>query len=216
MCVMPYTTTKQDIEVQFGTNHIGHFLWTNLLLERVLAAGPHARIVNVASTGYTLSDVRLEDWNFDASFSNCTCVRFQIRRNADRGFRRVKLTIHGWRMALRRRPIFCSTPTLLLISRTRGLRALLCNLVVSAQLKAIPFCSRSFRHFAPTTYAYQNFPVPQTPLYITPKQMKAQPRSPKLEEYFRRSTEAGHSPQGTWLETLRRLSRLVRHCWLPH
>lgn len=42
-------------------NHVGHFLWTNLLLERVLAAGGHARIVNVSSTGYLLSDVRLED-----------------------------------------------------------------------------------------------------------------------------------------------------------
>lgn len=54
-------------------NHVGHFLWTNLLLERVLAAGGHARIVNVSSTGYLLSDVRLEDANWDVSRS--TAVR---------------------------------------------------------------------------------------------------------------------------------------------
>lgn len=30
----------------------------------------------------------------------------------------------------------------------------------------MPFGSGSFRHFARTTYADQNFPVPQTPLYI--------------------------------------------------
>jgi NAD(P)-dependent dehydrogenase (short-subunit alcohol dehydrogenase family) len=46
-------------------NHVGHFLWTNLLLPRVLAAGPHARIVNTSSTGYTTGDVRLDDYNFD-------------------------------------------------------------------------------------------------------------------------------------------------------
>ena len=39
-------------------------MWTNLLLPRVLAAGPHARIVNVASTGYVLSEALL-DYNFD-------------------------------------------------------------------------------------------------------------------------------------------------------
>ncbi|KAE9380548.1 short-chain dehydrogenase [Stipitochalara longipes BDJ] len=65
MTVMPYTTTKQGIELQFGTNHIGHFLWTNLLLSRVLAAGPHARIVNVASTAYAMSDANLNNYNWD-------------------------------------------------------------------------------------------------------------------------------------------------------
>lgn len=64
---MPYTKTKQGIELQFGTNHVGHFLWTNLLLPRVLAAGGNARIVNVASTGYVLSEARLDDVNWDVS-----------------------------------------------------------------------------------------------------------------------------------------------------
>lgn len=48
-------------------NHIAHFLLTNLLLPNIIAAGPHARVVNVSSTGYSLGDVRLEDWNFDVS-----------------------------------------------------------------------------------------------------------------------------------------------------
>jgi len=49
-------------------NHIGHFLLTNLLLPRIMAARPHTRIVNVASTGYTLGDVQLDNYNFDVSF----------------------------------------------------------------------------------------------------------------------------------------------------
>ncbi|CAK7206824.1 hypothetical protein SEUCBS139899_009630 [Sporothrix eucalyptigena] len=50
----PYRTTKDGIELQFGTNHIGHFLFTNLLLETHLAQSPEKslRIVNVSSDGF--------------------------------------------------------------------------------------------------------------------------------------------------------------------
>ncbi|TVY19062.1 Retinol dehydrogenase 11 [Lachnellula arida] len=65
MCVLPYQETVEGIELQFGVNHIGHFLLTNLLLPRIVAAGPHARIVNVASTGYVLGDLDIENYNFD-------------------------------------------------------------------------------------------------------------------------------------------------------
>lgn len=63
--------TAEKIELQFGTNHIGPFLLTNLLLPQLLAAArtrrPGAtRIVNVASHGHRLSPVRFHDWNFEA------------------------------------------------------------------------------------------------------------------------------------------------------
>ena len=45
----PYAKTADGIELQFGTNHIGHFLFTNLLLQAgVIPDGAH--IVNVSSS----------------------------------------------------------------------------------------------------------------------------------------------------------------------
>jgi retinol dehydrogenase-12 len=43
--------TKDGFELAFGTNHLGHFLFTRLLLDRVREAGS-ARIVNVSSASH--------------------------------------------------------------------------------------------------------------------------------------------------------------------
>ncbi|KAG2175315.1 hypothetical protein INT44_007803 [Umbelopsis vinacea] len=62
----PYHTTKDGFEAQFGTNHIGPFLFTNLILPKVLASKTGApRIVNVSSVGHIFSPIRLDDPFFD-------------------------------------------------------------------------------------------------------------------------------------------------------
>ncbi|KAF2134172.1 retinol dehydrogenase 13 [Dothidotthia symphoricarpi CBS 119687] len=59
----PYRTTPEGIELQFGSNHIGHFLFTNLIMPKILAS-TSPRIVNVASDGHRFSGVRFDDPNF--------------------------------------------------------------------------------------------------------------------------------------------------------
>jgi NAD(P)-dependent dehydrogenase (short-subunit alcohol dehydrogenase family) len=58
-----YRTTAEGIENQFGCNHIGHFLFTNLIMPKLLASKA-PRVVNVASDGHRFSGVRFEDPNF--------------------------------------------------------------------------------------------------------------------------------------------------------
>ena len=63
----PYSKTADGLESQFGANHIGHFLFTNLVLPKVLKAKDGGRVVSVTSNGFNISFVRFDDLNFDAS-----------------------------------------------------------------------------------------------------------------------------------------------------
>lgn len=55
----PFMLSKDNIELQFATNHIGHFLLTNLLLETMgktaRESSKEGRIVNVSSRGHQFS-----------------------------------------------------------------------------------------------------------------------------------------------------------------
>lgn len=60
----PFGRTDDGFEMQLGTNHLGHFELTRLLAPRLAAAGG-ARIVNLSSDGHRLSDVDLDDPNWE-------------------------------------------------------------------------------------------------------------------------------------------------------
>lgn len=56
----PFSTTADGFEMQFGTNHLGHFLLTNLLMP-LIRKGTDPRIVNLSSRGHHLDQVNYED-----------------------------------------------------------------------------------------------------------------------------------------------------------
>jgi NAD(P)-dependent dehydrogenase (short-subunit alcohol dehydrogenase family) len=58
----PQGKTQDGFETQFGTNHLGHFVFVNRLVP-LLKSG--ARVVTLSSAGHQISDVDLEDPNFE-------------------------------------------------------------------------------------------------------------------------------------------------------
>jgi NAD(P)-dependent dehydrogenase (short-subunit alcohol dehydrogenase family) len=94
----PFSKTRDGFERQFGTNHLGHFLLTNLLLPAVLSSSP-ARVVNLSSAGHRMSNVLFEDPGFERTpydkfvgygQSKTANILFSValdQRLADRGVR---------------------------------------------------------------------------------------------------------------------------------
>lgn len=58
----PQGKTQDGFETQFGTNHLGHFVFVNRLVP-LLKRG--SRIVTLSSAGHQISDVDIEDPNFE-------------------------------------------------------------------------------------------------------------------------------------------------------
>jgi len=57
---VPFARTAAGCESQFGTNHIGHFLFTNLLVPLLIKANK-ARVINVTSGGHKHSPIDFND-----------------------------------------------------------------------------------------------------------------------------------------------------------
>lgn len=65
---LPYSRTADGFEMQFGTNHLGHFALTGLLLEPILAV-EGARVVNVSSGAHRMGAIRFDDLNWTRGYS---------------------------------------------------------------------------------------------------------------------------------------------------
>lgn len=66
MC--PKWQTEDGFEMQFGVNHLGHFLLTNLLLDLLKKSAP-SRIVNVSSLAHETGKIHFDDINLDENYN---------------------------------------------------------------------------------------------------------------------------------------------------
>ncbi|XP_053689610.1 retinol dehydrogenase 12-like [Sabethes cyaneus] len=67
----PKALTKDGFEQQLGVNHLGHFLLTNLLLDRLKASSP-SRIVNLSSLAHKWGSINKQDLNSEQSYNQVT------------------------------------------------------------------------------------------------------------------------------------------------
>jgi NAD(P)-dependent dehydrogenase (short-subunit alcohol dehydrogenase family) len=58
--IPPLSRTKEGFELQFGTNHLGHFALTNLLLDNV-----KGRVVTVSSSAHKFGKIDFDDLNWE-------------------------------------------------------------------------------------------------------------------------------------------------------
>jgi NAD(P)-dependent dehydrogenase (short-subunit alcohol dehydrogenase family) len=66
----PKETTQDGFELQFGTNHLGHFAFTGLLLDRLLPVSG-SRVVTVSSVGHRFArnGIRFDDLQWEKDYS---------------------------------------------------------------------------------------------------------------------------------------------------
>lgn len=96
----PFGHTADGFETQFGTNHLGHFVFVNRIASLIREGG---RLVNLSSAGHRYSDIDLDDPNFENTDyepwiaygrSKTANVLFAVefdRRHRDRGVRATAL-----------------------------------------------------------------------------------------------------------------------------
>jgi len=65
MCI-PKSKTEDGLEYQFGTNHVGHFLLSLLLLPRLTEGAP-SRVVTLTSAAVHITGIHWDDINFEKS-----------------------------------------------------------------------------------------------------------------------------------------------------
>lgn len=60
----PLMRTADGFEMQFGTNHLGHFLFTGLLAPALIEGAP-GRVVNLSSAGHKFANFNFSDPNYN-------------------------------------------------------------------------------------------------------------------------------------------------------
>lgn len=72
--VPPYGRTKDGFELQIGTNHLGHFLLTGLLMDNIIAT-PGSRVVTVTSIAHFRGEINFNDIHFEHNYRRMGAYR---------------------------------------------------------------------------------------------------------------------------------------------
>jgi NAD(P)-dependent dehydrogenase (short-subunit alcohol dehydrogenase family) len=101
---IPYRKTKDGFEMQFGTNHLGHFALTGLLFE-LLKNTPNSRVVTVSSYAHIVGKINFDDLNSEKSYqkwlaygqsklANLLFAYELQRRSAKKGDNPISIAVH--------------------------------------------------------------------------------------------------------------------------
>ncbi len=95
----PYGKTKDGFEIQWGVNHLGHFMLTALLMPQ-LEAGGDARVVHLASLAHKWGEIYFDDLNFEKSYNKqksygqsklaCLMFGYELQRRLEAAGSEVK------------------------------------------------------------------------------------------------------------------------------
>lgn len=93
---VPQGTTEDGFELQFGTNHLGHFALTGLLLDRILES-ENPRVVTVSSNAHKTGRMKFDDlqserkYNRASAYAQSKLANLLFTMELQRRFRRVGL-----------------------------------------------------------------------------------------------------------------------------
>jgi len=101
---IPYRKTRDGFEMQFGTNHLGHFALTGLLIE-LLKNTPNSRVVTVSSYAHIIGKINFDDLNSERSYqkwlaygqsklANLLFAYELQRRSAKNGNNPISIAVH--------------------------------------------------------------------------------------------------------------------------
>jgi len=101
---IPHRRTADGFEMQLGTNHLGHFALTGLVLERLLAT-PAARVINVSSNAHHFGRMRFDDLQLEHGYGKWRAYAqsklanllftYELQRRADaKGVRLLSVACH--------------------------------------------------------------------------------------------------------------------------
>ncbi|MDT0438926.1 SDR family NAD(P)-dependent oxidoreductase [Streptomyces sp. NPDC005840] len=106
----PKQTTRDGFELQFGTNHLGHFALTGLLLDLMLPV-PGSRVVTVSSTGHRIrAAIHFDDLQWERSYGRVAAYGQSKLANLMFTYElQRRLAAHGTTAALAAHPGMSST-----------------------------------------------------------------------------------------------------------